>query len=163
MASESEEVLPPCATDNDSAEPLVVVLPPENSTVDTPASTADKKKPAVKRKASQSRQVHCVKTCKQKGVGAGTVQCHLCQTWIHPACIGEVDTDIVGVWSCPTCRTLPIMMGRALERVASLETSVSALSTSNQQLVTLLTEQRKEMAALREDVQKGTHSDMQTP
>ena len=83
------------------------------------------------------------------------VQCHLCQTWIHPECVGQNDSDIVGIWSCPTCRTLPVLVQQILDRSSVLESMLVRLEDSNRQLVALVGEQRKEMSELRDGMKSA--------
>ena len=80
------------------------------------------------------------------------VQCHLCQSWVHPKCVGEDDTDIVGIWSCTSCRMLPTLVERLLEKTSLLESLVVTLERSNQQFVSLMGEQNQEIRGLREDI-----------
>ena len=56
----------------------------------------------------------CIDGCKfQSGKKSikkeDTVQCH--QHWSHPSCVGENHKDIIGKWSCPTCHTMPDVLG----------------------------------------------------
>ena len=46
------------------------------------------------------------------------VQCHMCQAWVHPECVGEDDKDIIGIWSCTSCRMLPTLVERLLEKTS---------------------------------------------
>ena len=80
------------------------------------------------------------------------VQCHLCQSWLHPECVGEDDKDIVGIWSCTSCRMLPTLVERLLEKTSLLESLVVTLERSNQQLVSLMGEQSQEIRGLRKDI-----------
>jgi CRISPR/Cas system CMR subunit Cmr6 (Cas7 group RAMP superfamily) len=52
----------------------------------------------------------CTNACKyQEGKVSGkiedVVQCHICQHWCHPSCLGENGKDIINIWSCPICRS----------------------------------------------------------
>ena len=60
----------------------------------------------------------CVPNCFYDGnnIKVTIVQCHICKSWIHPECVGQTDSDIVGIWTCPTCRTLPVLVQRLLDR-----------------------------------------------
>ena len=58
------------------------------------------------------------------------------------------DSDIVGIWTCPTCRTLPVLVQQLLDRSSVLESLLVRLDESNRQLVALVGEQRKEMSEL---------------
>ena len=80
------------------------------------------------------------------------VQCHMCQAWVHPECVGEDDKDIIGIWSCTSCRMLPTFVERLLEKTSMLESLVVKLERSNQQLVSLMGEQSQEIRRLREDI-----------
>ena len=83
------------------------------------------------------------------------VQCHLCQTWIHPECDGQNDSDIVGIWSCPTRRTLPVPVQQLLDRSSVLQSMLVRLEESNRHLVALVGEQRKEMSELRDGMKSA--------
>ena len=140
-----------CATD----EALTVTLPPKDATCDL---TSEKMTKKAKRKASRSRQEddtrHCVTDCLVNGEG-NMVQCHLCQTWCHLECVGETDSAVANLWKCKRCRALPTLVERILEKTSALEDVVRRLETSNQQLVTLVVEQRQEISGLRAEVKQG--------
>ena len=129
--------------------------PPNGGTDDL--NVCDTVNRKAKRKASKSRNdQYCVHNCKLRGDGSGTmIQCHFCQTWVHPECVGEVDAEIVGIWTCKSCRVMPNAVERLLEKMSAIEQLVMKLDSSNQQLVTLVAEQRQEIGALREDVKAG--------
>ena len=88
------------------------------------------------------------------------VQCHICQMWVHPECVGEVETEIVTLWCCQSCRQMPTLVEKILQKVTALESCVTTLQESNQQLIALVQEQREEKRSLREDAlpQKGRRS-----
>ena len=134
---------------------LVVNLLPSDATVDT----GEKPSKRTRRKASRSKDddnQYCVKSCKHNGNSEGSmVQCHFCQTWVHLECVGENDTEVVGIWTCKSSRIMPSMVERLLEKMSSLEELVMKLETSNQQLVTLVVEQRQEIQSLRDVVTSG--------
>ena len=65
----------------------------------------------------KAKGVTCVPTCKIRNKKISTVQCHLCQIWVHPACVNEKDADIIGLWTCHACRKLPGMVSTLLETV----------------------------------------------
>ena len=85
------------------------------------------------------------------------VQCHMCQMWVHPECVGEVEKEIVTLWCCQSCRQMPTLVEKILQKVTALESCVTTIQESNQQLIALVQEQREEMRSLREDAlqQKG--------
>ena len=95
---------------------------------------------------------YCVASCKHNGNGDGdTVQCHFCQVWVHHACVGVSEREVVGIWKCKSCRILPSLAERLLEKSTSLEDLVRKLETSNEQLVSFVIEQRQEMRSMRDD------------
>ena len=103
---------------------------------------------------------YCVKTCIHNGKdNHQMVQCHLCQSWVHPECVGEDDKDIVGIWSCTSCRMLPTLAERLLEKTSLLESLVVTLERSNQQLVSLMGEQSQEIRGLRDDIETSKRPD----
>ena len=99
----------------------------------------------------------CVPNCFHNGNNnkGNVVQCHLCQTWIHPECVGQNDSDIVGIWTCPTCRTLPVLVQQLLDRSSVLESMLVRLEESNRRLVALVGEQRKEMSEFRDGIKSA--------
>ena len=100
---------------------------------------------------------YCKKNCIHGGKNHNKLaQCHLCQGWIHPECVGEDDKEIVGIWTCTTCRVLPTHVHGLLDRVVALEALMSKLDQSNEQLVRLVSEQRTEIRGLHDDVRVAT-------
>ena len=79
-------------------------------------------------------------------------QCYLCQALVHPECFGEHDKDIIGIFSCASCRMLPTFVERLLEKTSHLESLFVKLERSNQQLVSLMGEQNQEIRGLRGDI-----------
>ena len=67
-------------------------------------------------------------TCKIRNNKISTVQCHLCQIWVHPACVNEKDADIIGLWTCHACRKLPGMVSTLLETVKHQTTLLADVS-----------------------------------
>ena len=95
---------------------------------------------------------YCTKNCIHGGKNPNKlVQCHLCQGWIHPECVGEDDKDIVGIWTCTTCRVIPTHVHDLLDRMVALEALIVKLDKSNEQLVSLVSEQNNVIHALRDD------------
>ena len=96
---------------------------------------------------------YCVQNCIHSGKSPNElVQCHLCQSWIHPECAGEDGKDIVGIWTCTSCRQLPVLVSHLLEKTSALESLVDKLTSSNQQHVTIAEQQCDEMPKLRDVV-----------
>ena len=77
--------------------------------------------------------------------------------WVHPECVGEVEKEIVTLWCCQSCRQMPTLVEKILQKGTALESCVTTLQESNQQLIVFVQEQREEMRSLREDAlqQKG--------
>ena len=138
---------------------LTVELPPVEPTVCAVNKEKTTKKARRKANKDQADAVWkmCVPNCFHNGNNnkGNVVQCHLCQTWIHPECVGQNDSDIVGIWTCPTCRTLPVMVQQLLDRSSVLESMLVRLEESNRQLVALVGEQRKEMSELRDGMKSA--------
>ena len=135
------------------AEQLHVNMPPIDTTNTTGGEKAATKK-GRKKKAAKNDDGgdYCIPHCKRNGIESGTmVQCHMCQMWVHPECVGEVEKEIVTLWCCQTCRQMPTLVERILQKVTALESFVTTLEQSNQQLIALVQEQRQEMRTLRED------------
>ena len=93
---------------------LTFGLPPVEPTVCAVNKEKTTKKARRKANKDQADAVWkvCVPNCFHNGNNnkGNVVHCHLCQTWIHPECVGQNVSDIVGIWSCPTCRTLPVLV-----------------------------------------------------
>ena len=139
---------------------LTVELPPVEATVCAVNKEKTTKKAHRKANKDQADAVWkvCVPNCFHNGNNnnkGSVVQCHLCQTWIHPECVGQNDSDIVGIWTCPTCRTLPVLVQQLLDRSSVLESMLVRLEESNRQLVALVGEQRKEMSELRDGMKSA--------
>ena len=135
------------------AERLHVNMPPIDTTNTTGGEKAATKK-GRKKKAAKNDDGgdYCIPHCKRNGIESGTmVQCHMCQMWVHQECVGEVEKEIVTLWCCQTCRQMPTLVERILQKVTALESFVTTLELSNQQLIALVQEQRQEMRTLRED------------
>ena len=52
----------------------------------------------------------CCDTCKVKPTHKkkyDMIQCSACMKWYHETCVGISKTDPVGLWFCPTCRSIP--------------------------------------------------------
>ena len=104
------------SADQSADDQLVVIIPPGDATNDeTLVKIVDKKqrrKPSTKGKRDDGGH-HCIQHCLHNGSeGGDMVQCHLCQLWIHPECVGEDNKNIVGIWSCKSCRVMPILVER---------------------------------------------------
>ena len=82
------------------------------------------------------------------------VQCHACQTWAHYECVDEGEDDIVGIWTCNTCRKMPTMVVQLIDMVTKLRDSMSEMRNANAQLVGILTEHQSELHRLREDLKE---------
>ena len=136
---------------SDVCSPAVTVLLP---TVDDGNERTTKK---GRRKGSKGKNDdnwrYCVPNCLHSGKSPNElIQCHLCQSWIHPECVGEDGKDIVGIWTCTTCRQLPVLVARLVEKTSSLETLIEKLTFSNQQLVALVVEQQQDLRKLCENI-----------
>ena len=88
---------------------LTVELPPVEATVCAVKKGKTTKKARRKANKDQADAVwkECVPNCFHNGNSnkGNVVQCHLCQTWIHPEYVGQNDCDIVRIWTCPTCQS----------------------------------------------------------
>ena len=137
--------------DSDVCSPAVTVLLP---TVDDCNERTTKK---GRRKGSKGKNDenwrYCVQNCLHSGKSPNElIQCHLCQSWIHPECVGEDSKDIVGIWTCTTCRQLPVLVARLVEKTSALETLIEKLTCSNQQLVALVVEQQQDLRKISENI-----------
>ena len=96
---------------------------------------SDKSKKA-RRKATKDKHAdnwkYCVKTCILNGKDNHQMyQCNLCEAWVHPECFGEDDKDIIGIWSCASCRMLPTFVESLLEKTSHLESLFRDESDTN--------------------------------
>ena len=82
------------------------------------------------------------------GQKIGPVQCHLCQHWTHPPCVGEKDEDIISIWTCPSCRTIPVTLQTMMSMMMKIQ-------EDNEQLKTLFTSKLDSMQATLK--QKDSH------
>ena len=145
--------------DNCCGSPVLTVHLPPVDVICDPVSDKTRK---ARRKAATDKHVdnwkYCVKNCVHNGKdNHQMVQCHMCQAWVHPECVGEDDKDIIGIWSCTSCRMLPVE--RLLEKTSMLESLVVKLERSNQQLLSLMGEQSQEIRRLREDIPTSKRQD----
>ena len=132
----------------------VIHLPPVDVICDPVSDKSRKARRIAAKDKHADNWKYCVKTCIHNGKdNHQIVQCHLCQSWVHPECFAEDNTDIIGIWSCASCRMLPTFVERILEKTSQLASLVVKLERSNQQLVSLMGEQNQEIRGLREDKQ----------
>ena len=69
---------------------------------------------------------NCTDSCKYQGEANhkkndNPVQCHICQHWFHPSCVGEKEADIVGIWSCTSCRASPEILHKMFEMIMEMQ------------------------------------------
>ena len=149
-ACEQRDEMDNNACDHTPCQPQVVALPPPDGGSGTKAS----RKARNRRGKSDMTELklYCVPDCKKGRVQSDNmVQCHTCQTWAHYECIDEGEDDIVGIWTCNTCRKMPTMVMQLIDMVAKLRDSMSEMRNANVQLVGILAEQQSELHRLRED------------
>ena len=104
----------------------------------------------------------CVEGCSfrtsmtRKAKKIGPVQCHLCQHWIHPPCVGEKDEDIFSIWTCPTCRMMP-------GKLTTIIDTLTAMREENIVLKTLITTEASDIHnTIKDHCQKCDSKDIQT-
>ena len=134
--------------------PVTVQLPTVDDSNDVTVDKATKKS---RRKASKGKNDdnwrYCIQNCLHSGKPTNElIQCHMCQSWIHPECVGEDGKDIVGIWTCTSCRQLPVLVSRLLDKTSALELLVEKLAHSNQHLVNIAEQQCEEIRKLRDVV-----------
>ena len=59
------------------------------------------------------------------------VQCHICQTWAHYTCIDEHQDDIIGIWCCNGCRSLPKTVAILSDKMAELQQNMQTIVYSS--------------------------------
>ncbi len=79
------------------------------------------------------------------------VQCYACEVWFHYQCIGEKDSDIVGIWSCQSCRSLAKTINVLMEKLASIDSTVRLLQENNTHLTRIILEQSKASEEVQEE------------
>jgi lysophospholipase L1-like esterase/uncharacterized coiled-coil protein SlyX len=117
----------------------------------------------------------CIESCKYKAKKGShkeedTVQCIWCQHWTHPSCVGEKNKDIVGVWTCPSCRKVPDLihlMYNTMEKMREEEASFKIQVTSHladlqkrmatkdkviNELTNIVAEQNKEISSVSQEL-----------
>ena len=69
----------------------------------------------------------CSDACKIKSSAKkqySMIQCSFCMVWLHEKCVGISEGDQIGLWFCPTCRSIP----RAIKHdIGTLKTDVEQL------------------------------------
>ena len=61
----------------------------------------------------------CIDSCTAKQTDS-CIRCNICMVWFHTACVGIVDIDEVGAWTCVVCRKLP-------ENVTAMKSQINSL------------------------------------
>ena len=78
---------------------------------------------------------YCYMDCVRDGKAApNMIRCSLCMTWIHISCSGE-HAKYVGVWTCKTCRRLPIILSSLQDAVSRLESSLNNMRGNEETLM----------------------------
>ena len=117
----------------------LTLSPPQTSTQLTVVAELPKPVTKAKGRGKKTKTTLCVPQCKHKGKETdSTVQCHLCQLWVHCECVGERPETIIGVWSCHVCRQLPSVVMQLVDKVSSLEETVLQLKENNAELIKLV-------------------------
>ena len=94
----------------DVCSPAVTVQLP---TVDDCNERTTKKRRKGSKGKNDDNWRYCVQNCLHSGKSPNElIQCHLCQSWIHPECVGEDGKDIVGIWTCTTIARSSGALGR---------------------------------------------------
>ena len=84
--------------------------------------------PGSKNKSKKNNVVVCFNDCKLQRLGnKEMVQCHICQTWAHYTCIDEHKDDIIGIWCCNGCSSLPKTVAMLSNKIAELQQNMQAL------------------------------------
>ncbi len=147
--------LSPCTPSEKTG--LVVELPPLSQTI--PKKSKKKDKAVLKKK-------HCTARCKYQGKEAlsAMVQCFACQVWFHYQCIGEKESEIVGIWSCQSCRTVAKTVNALAEKVTSLENTLRMLQENNTQLSRIIVEQNSAAEKMQEEnrILRGEVTELRT-
>ena len=59
----------------------------------------------------------------------------------HYECVGEQPEEIIGLWSCQTCRQLPATVVQLVNTVSKLEATLMKLKNNNAELIQLVKDQ----------------------
>ena len=82
------------------------------------------------------------------------VQCHVCQLWIHPTCINEVNEEIIGIWACPKCRSISSRIDSLLDIITSQSNMIKVLSTKVEQIASCVNIKQTDLCLLSSNVEK---------
>ena len=109
-----------------------------------------------RRKGSKGKNddnwIYCVQNCLHSGKSPNElIQCHLCQSWIHPECVGE-DGKILSAFGHARLVGNCWCLSRLLEKTSALESLIEKFTVSNQQLVALIVEQQQDLRKLSEKI-----------
>ena len=114
------------SNDGTCAGQQTVLLPPVVATCDT--SNKRNRRKASKSKEDDEGGPYCISICTHNGAETGTlVQCHMCQVWIHPEYVGELNEDIVTIWTCKTCRAMPMLLQPVMSKMSAMENVITKL------------------------------------
>ena len=128
-------------TEDASQNLFDTTLDPITSTQISTPTQSDDTTVSAKAECSQKKSKLCVDGCKFQGTGSqarkrshgqklGPVQCHICQLWVHPPCVGEKDDDIINIWSCPSCRTMPTTVNNIMNILKKIQDDNDKLQTT---------------------------------
>ena len=96
-----------------------------------------KRKSTVKNKSKKtSRQGTSTKKTKNRTTlrckpnclaptASSMIRCSVCMAWYHTVCCGE-DAEYTGVWSCDTCRTIPVKISKLAVQITELTSQIDA-------------------------------------
>ena len=105
---------------------------------------------------SYTKSKLCITKCRYKdskscGKADDMVQCHSCQHWYHPSCISENGKEIINIWSCPGCRSLPDVIYSMSQMMSKMQQESSYI---NSELVKKLTELEKQLSCQTKHIQE---------
>ena len=102
----------------------------------------------------------CIVTCKYDGKekrgnkSLVMTQCCHCAQWFHDECMGLTSNRPDGIWLCPSCKRLPIVINDIKSIVLQLKDSLDACNKRNDELCKQNDNLQQQVTALTEQVQK---------
>ena len=114
---------------NDSITKLKQVA--NDGTKTSNSNTETKSGPKVPKK-----DLKCSDTCKIKSSAkkqCSMIQCSSCMVWLHEKCVGILEGDQIGLWFCPSCRSIPPAIQLDID---TLKTDVNQLKECTKSILT---------------------------
>ena len=76
------------------------------------------------------------------------VRCNLCMKWFHWKCVGELEGDFPGAWSCNQCRDIPTVLMTLSSNMLNIQATLRSMMKKNNEMESLLLEKISENSEL---------------